>query len=644
MANSTPATVRTKYQEILKEYGLQDLVGHLAGNVTFRSARGKQPSVVSADVRMRNVGFKLRDIAFSDITGRLRTQGENLIAENMAGKIEGQPLSATLTVHNIKSTQRTWVAELSSSVELAKVLEMIPGERDWNQFVQTDQKIPIRARVLGNPNNTVVEFAGSIAADSSVTVTTPLGSLNKPAGVPISVQGALTYQPGTPTVVTFSDSHIDIGDTRLVWQGTYTFPANPDSDPFIDITVSLPNPVNARTVLALMPLPQLAKYVEGMEGLVGGEIRLTGPVSAPATQGRIDLSEISLPALGISGLSGSIEAPDFFAPREPGKTAQLTGAISEATVNLKRVKVGPLVIENIKAKISTEETPDGQKLLVEDAVGKLYSGIVRANGNIVLSDARPFDLNINLCDIDVERLAEQAFCVKDEVSGKLTASAHVTGSGQSSQQLLASLRGRGHFQIKDGSITRLGELQEKLRQLNLLEEGLFGLNLSNLIAALKQVETGEFDTFSGDFGIANAKVGVERLSFIGDELRLRANGLVDLASKTAELKVYGTIPRVAKGILKGPVGALLQHLSISNILRVATFGLLDDFPQIPILGKLAGGGSKHRAFEFTTAGEFADPESFTKSIVKTFKWLPNQPRATPYPVFGIGSTPEAVPQ
>lgn len=642
-ANSTPATLREKYQAILKQYGLSDVIGNIAGKLNYTAARNGRPMQLLADVHLKNIGFDLRGVSFAGINGIVRTQGNDLIAEGIRGHMENTPLNLNLVVQNVRSDHRTWSGEVISTIDLPQLLSMLPGDGRLAQLIRSTEDIPVRIGIFGNAQRTSLVFTGAISATSDFSVQAPIGLITKPENVPINVVGLMVYRPQQPTVLKFYNSHLDVGDTRLAWHGEYVWPVDVNDQPHIDFTFSLPRPTTARTLLALLPAPQLESFVQNITGRVGGEMRLTGPLNSPATRGKVDLYDVSIPALNITSITGSIEAPEFFATRQAPTTAYLTGPVSEAFLRIQRLKAGKITFCDIHGTIRSEQTPEGQRMTLDNVVANLYGGTTTLNGSVTLNDARPFSIDAVLANVNVDRLATEAFGADGEVTGSLSAIASVSGEAGYRERLLQSLNGNGRFSITDGQITRLGDLQDALQGLNLLQEGILGLNLNNILAALSQVENGEFNSFSGNFGIANSIVHLNQVSFIGDELRFRAQGALSLITKEAELQVAGNIPRVAKGILKGPLGGLLQHLSINNILRAATFGLLDEMPDIPILGRLSG-GHKPRAFEFIASGNLNDPDSFKQSIMKTFKWLPNAPDATPHPVFGVGAAPEAIPQ
>jgi hypothetical protein len=357
----------------------------------------------------------------------------------------------------------------------------------------------------------------------------------------------------------------------------------------------------------------------------------------------LDLYDVAIPALNISGVTGSLSAEDFFATRKPEATAEFTGPTSVAEINLQTLKAGPIELRDIKGNLMSEQTDQGQRWSVDNLLASLYGGNATIDGSVLLTPERPFSIEASLANVDVDQLATDAFNAPDEATGKLSAYASVTGRAGNKEQFLQSIAGNGHFALLDGSVKRLAQLESGVQLLDIVHEGILGFNPTSLLTALGNFHSGSFSSFSGDAKIHDAIVDLSQVNFVGKEIRLRAEGDVELLTKNATFNVAGNIPRNANTILKGPLGAFLQHLSLANLINAVTFGLASHMPDIPILGKL-GVDKKPRAFEFIATGNLDDPGTFTKSVLKTFHWLPNAPFATPHPVFGVGASPNAVPQ
>lgn len=626
IANSTPATIRKPYLDLLKRFGIENPVGMLAGRFDYTEARPGRPFHLYSNMALRSAGVTLNGMRISSINGLIRSEGDRLIAENFTGRLEEAPLRISLIARDLQTTRPSWSGEVVTSINVQNMLALLPA--NFANMVHTDRDIPVRLGIFGTPARTAAVFTGRIAPGAEFTIDAPIGQLTKPVGQPVCIVGLMVYRNSKPNSLAFYDSHIDIGRTRIAWHGEYYWPKDQlHEQPIIDFTVSIPGTVPARSLLALMPAPQLEDIVQQISGRIGGEVHFVGPLNAPLTRGRIDLCDVAVPALNLSSITGTLSAEN----------------LHQIDINLRTLRAGPIALTGITGTLISEQTNEGQRWTMQHLLARLYDGSTTINGSVLLSADRPFNVDASLADVDLDKLATEAFSADDEVTGKLSAFAHVSGRAGNMQNLMRSLVGNGHFLILNGSVKRLAQLESGVQLLNILDKGVLGFNPADFLSAIARIHKGSFSCFSGDAYLHDCVVDVARVNFMGKELRFRAQGTVELATKDAEFEVIGNLPRNPNTILKGPIGAFLQHLSISNIVNDVTLGIASHFPKLPILGRL-GTDRKPRAFEFVAAGNFDDPSTFTKSVMKTFKWLPNVPFATPHPVFGVGAPPEAVPQ
>lgn len=626
IANSTPATIRKPYLDLLKRLGIENPAGTLAGRFDYTEAGARTPFHLFANMTLRSGGVTLNGIRISNVNGLIRSEGDRLIAENFTGRLEEAPLRVSLVARDLRTSHPSWSGEVVTSINVQNMLALLPA--NFANIVHTDRDIPVRLGIFGTPSRTAAVFTGTIAPGAEFTINAPIGQLSKPVGQAVCIVGLMVYRNSQPNSLAFYDSHIDIGRMRIAWHGEYYWPKDElHEQPIIDFTVSIPATVPARSLLALVPAPQMEDIVQQISGRIGGEVRFVGPLNAPLTRGRIDLCDIAVPALNLSSITGTLSVED----------------LHQIDIGLRTLRAGPIALTDLTGSLLSEQTDAGQRWTVQHLLARLYEGRTTINGSVLLSTDRPFSVDASLADVDLDKLATEAFSAEDEVTGKLSAFARVSGRAGNKENLMRSIAGNGHFLILNGSVKRLAQLESGVQLLNILDKGVLGFNPADFLSAIARIHKGSFSCFSGDAHVHDGSVDVARVRFMGKELRFRAQGTVELATKEAEFEVVGNLPRNPNTILKGPIGAFLQHLSISNIVNDVTLGIASHLPKLPVLGRL-GTDRKPRAFEFVAAGNFDDPSTFTKSVMKTFKWLPNVPFATPHPVFGVGAPPEAVPQ
>lgn len=631
-SNTTPTTVRQPYLELLKTFGLKEIRGNIAGTIDYTAARPDHAMTVGSDLDIRNVSFNLRGISFAGINGRIGNEGDNIVADNIRGTLDQNPVHLNMVVHGARSGSPTWSGELASHVNLPRLLAMMPGDNNFQQIIHATEDIPIRVGIFGTPDRTAFVFTGTISGASGFSIQAPIGIITKPANTAVQITALMVYRQEHPALLRFYDSHMDVGETRVAWNGDYAWPATAGGVPTIDFNFSIPRPMMGRNLLALLPSPQLEPLLNEMTGRISGDLHVFGPLTTPVGNGKVHFHDISIPSLNISHVTGTISGPQTAANLQ---------------LDLQSLSAGKITFRDIEGNIISENTPEGRRFTFDQVTASIYGGTATLNGNVIMNSTRPFTIDAGVADLNMDQLLTEEFGAHGEVTGLLSANATIAGNASdrsgNTTAIVRSLTGSGRFDISEGRIKRFGQLHSALQKLNLLQEGIFGLNVNNFLAAIAGVETGAFHSFSGNFGVSDAVLTLNQLSFVGDELRLRGEGQMQLETQDVRVQIAGNIPRVAKGILKGPLGAFLQHLTIGNLLHTATFGILDKFPELPVLGKL-GTDRKPRAFEFVAAGNLQDPNTFTQSIMKSFHWLPNERNATPYPVFGVGAQPEAIPQ
>jgi hypothetical protein len=244
-----------------------------------------------------------------------------------------------------------------------------------------------------------------------------------------------------------------------------------------------------------------------------------------------------------------------------------------------------------------------------------------------------FELNCTLNNAESNVFLKEFFDLKDEVSGKMVGNVSLSGKFKEGDPVMKSLSGKGEISIYNGKVARFGTLQEKLNQANLLQQGLFGFNLNNLLQTVVPVRTGNFNELYLGFLVQAGKMQINDLHFSGQDMRLRAAGDYDIASGELGLEVAGNIPRVSSSLIGGTMGEVSKKFTIQRLLKILTFKKLENLPTLPILGDIA---SDHpRAFSFKVKHNKDDNQDISRSIEKSFAWLPSKPTATAHPIPGL---------
>ena len=641
-AARTPAEIRNRYQSLLTNSGIEKISGSLRGKVDFKrlSQNSARQFTLKADLVLSRFSAIVRGLPVTNVSGRIQSVGSDLAVRNLTGVVGASPFAFNGLIKTPDTTSRSWQGEMIAQLNLPDLLSHLKTKSNLAQSISAKNPIPLKVAIYGTPSRTAAFYSSTIAAGTDLRLNAPMGVLSQPAGTPVVLVGSLVVDGGRSPVMRFFDNRINIGETALTWKGDLTRPdASLHTDPIINMTVALPHPVSSHSLLALLPAPSLQPLLQGMTGNVGGEFTLSGPLSAPTSKGKLQLYDVSIPSLAITGISGTIEAPNGFSPLNPGATASLDG-VSEAVLHIDALRLSKAVLTDIKGTISTEKTADGTRVNISDLSAAIFGGTVSVQGNIMMSPDRSYSLQVSVSDINVSTVMLALAGNAEDLKGTLSADGDFSGLAGNKDEFIKTTRGGGHFAIKNGAVKSLGTLQSNLTRLNFLDQGILGFSINNLLSAIHPKNNGAFRSFTGDATVASGMLTLADLLFDGEQLRMRGQGVVDLISGSTRVKVAGNIPRNPR-FIKGPMGKLLQHLSIARLFDMVTHGAFENMPDIPILGTLAN--HKRRAFELEFIGNIHDPNSFTQSAKKTFHWLPNQPKATPHPVFGIAEQPDQAP-
>ena len=242
-------------------------------------------------------------------------------------------------------------------------------------------------------------------------------------------------------------------------------------------------------------------------------------------------------------------------------------------------------------------------------------------------------LNAKFSKVDSSQIVGQMLGHSGEIMGYADASIVLDSQGVDYDALIRNLDGHGDIEIASGRVTRFGQLQEKLTQANLLQQGVFGFNLNNLLQSVVPVRTGYFKDLHGRFDIADGLLSIKDVRFNGEDMRLRAAGTVNLPLNTIAVEVAGNLPRVSSSLIGGPLGQVSREFTLQKLMRVITMNKLENLPPVPALGDIAS--DRPRAFTFRVATTMDRPQAIAHSIEKSFRWLPNQMNASAHPIPGL---------
>jgi len=357
----------------------------------------------------------------------------------------------------------------------------------------------------------------------------------------------------------------------------------------------------------------LAQLIGNASGKVKGGLHIFGPIGSARLTGKCRMYAANFSNIGLTDVLGYIS----YGLDESGKAADPQPSVLR--MKLDSVAFQSIPITEITARALLSNQSGEPSLQFETFQGKLARGIVTASGATRLSERRPFNLAIELKGVDPNQILVDLYGKKNEMTGSVDLDMNLDGKFEPEDAFLKSLNGSGKFQAVKGRIAKLSELQIKVEQGNLLESGVLGFNIANVLSTVNPLENGEFLSASGRFKIVNGIINMEDLVFHGEELQLQASGILDLLKRRLNIMAKGAIPRV---VVQGGVSRVTSLLSFSGIVDFVAKEIPFHTPEIPVVGELSS--KSMRTFEFDVDGSLDQPETINQSIRKSFRWTGEQ--------------------
>ncbi|MCK7488706.1 MAG: AsmA-like C-terminal region-containing protein [Bacillus subtilis] len=210
----------------------------------------------------------------------------------------------------------------------------------------------------------------------------------------------------------------------------------------------------------------------------------------------------------------------------------------------------------------------------------------------------------------------------NEVYGTLSGETQFRTSGGSRDELISNANGFATFEITDGRLTRLGSLEYLLRAVNVLQSGITGLTLNNIIDLVIPQRTGDFEVLEGTITAENGVLTTDNIASRGDNLSLFLSGNMDMISNYSDLTILGRLSRRVAGLL-GPIGSLSIGTFVNFIPGIGFLpipserGLLELIPGLRFIPGLGlGERGRYREFVVDIEGDLYDPAS-----VRSFRFV-----------------------
>ncbi|MFH0702581.1 MAG: AsmA-like C-terminal region-containing protein [bacterium] len=291
--------------------------------------------------------------------------------------------------------------------------------------------------------------------------------------------------------------------------------------------------------------------------------------------------------------------------------------ITKGELSAKELIVNNLITTDVVSGFNF--TPDWL-LSIPDVSFKVTGG---SSVGGILFNLKTTELSTSLSfkDVQANAAATTLLSLPNEVYGTLNGKGQFYTKGNNSQEMIANSNGFASFQITDGRLVRLGSLEYLLRAVNVVQSGVGGLNINNILDLIIPQKTGDFEILEGSVQVKDGILRTDNITSKGKNLSLFLSGSLDMVTNYADITILGKLSQKVSGLL-GPLGSLSINQFIGYIPGI---GFLPSSPEkglidlIPGLNKIPGLGlksKKYRRFMVEIKGDLYNPGS-----VKSFRWL-----------------------
>jgi len=607
LSAKNPDIMRQSFKKLLDSYGVSAVQGKLTGNLSGKNTNGTLNW--DGDGALQAVQFKRARQSILLASGSFST---NPMHDMGLREINCSINKSVFTI-NGRLLNFNNFETLHPRIRINGQLyyeDIAPFFSAPISLLSSNKPISVKAFISDRSGATSIEFSAGLDGDTTASVAAGGITYNKPPGQPINMNGVITAQGPNLNIGT---SQITIGQLPFQTAGTITdFMGD---TPNIDMKAWIHDPIPIQTILSVARTAQSTDGLGDITGTLRGGMHILGPANALTMRAGCRILAAGLPKWNVKNINSHLR----MAPVQVNGNKNVQNPV--ISLQLDTVNFDSLLIKDITGSISyISQEPQGV-IKVENLKGSLAGGIFTASSEMELSPQYPFNIVIQINGLDANVLTQQFDGRKNELTGKVDMDLTLAGNANSSQALINTLSGSGHFHAVNGWIDKLSELQIKLEEANIIDSGVLGFRLSNLWSTSNPQENGEFLSTSGQFEINNGIVQLNNIVFDGEEMKLQAAGTLDLTNKRILLHASGDIPRVSTEGSLAKVTSFMSIAALTNFVSKATH--ID--ATMPVIG-----GFSHNPihpFAFTVDGSLNEPNTIGSSIAKSFHWLGNPPTA-----------------
>ena len=590
---------------------------------------------------------------FENTTGQVVFGKDFMTLTNFVTNYHGSSVKAHGKIHNFDTPNIN--LSINGMISPLDFKELMPT--DISEQLIFSEPLRFKGSAKGNLKNWDIKLASRVPPEAKIAIK---GIFQKPEDLGLRF---IMNGKGTDKSLDLENISFKIGKTELKATGKLSL--SPIDFIYID---------NFHLEMPEIDLDNLSSFIdkellpEKVTGQLKSDIKVNGSVLNPDILGFINLINVNLPLSNtknlnaniilngknadINNLSMSIKDTKFKMSSHIDSLMQLpfelsnlkiysssvklSDLLSSISVKTKQANLVPIVIKNGFIRVDDAVI---DKLITTNLNGNIFlcsNGLLQINnlsfdsaggntkGNIYYNlFNQTMGAQLKIVGVKANAVATVLLNLPNEVFGDMNGIINYDTKGETYEEFLENSQGNANLAIINGKFSRLGTLEHLLTATNIINGGITGLSLNNILASVIPMHTGQFKLFSGDFSVDKGVLSTNNLSTRGVNLSLEMSGNYNMTSEKANLKMIGTLSQNVSGLL-GAIGKL-------NINTLTDFipglGFIPGVSKkkgilyyIPILGSLPFfGGSKDtkvRRFSVDLKGNLYDPSS-----VKNFQWI-----------------------
>ncbi len=290
-------------------------------------------------------------------------------------------------------------------------------------------------------------------------------------------------------------------------------------------------------------------------------------------------------------------------------------------LDIKKLKTGAIVIENIKSNLITARN----ELLLNHLSCKAFKGDVLGDIKMHLITGL-LTIKLKGKNVDANTMLVDAANMKDTLSGTAEFKTDITLKGATYEEQVKSLKGNVWFKMKNGVYGPFSKLENFFLAENVRENPVFKNTIGIILTPLTTIDSSHYETLEGKLNFKDGIVQMNPITSQGDVLCVLIKGDMDLLKNTINSNVRVRLASTIMDLL-GPLAAanpvnLVKNTPGLNIVTAKLFSIFsivvteNDYKQIPDFS------ASHRdanaaKFQIVLNGDIAKP----LKLVKSFKWL-----------------------